>query len=189
MRDLIEKAFLRNYKRYFRILTEYYPSHNDIGFTERNLSCNFVTALEYELGKGCFSWFEAPIDLENKKHIDAIVFDIANKVSFLIEAKRFTSKSVLKKAHEDIKRMNNKNHIDLLEAGLYSTNIEKRYAILLGDIWTETTTKKDILTTWPDYVLDHEVCFSMHKGFAELQTDESWKYDYNLLIVAQEISI
>ncbi|PSV11638.1 hypothetical protein C0W59_19075, partial [Photobacterium kishitanii] len=85
MIDKIRNGFKGTYLRYEHILNRYYPAHNSTGFTERNLTNNFVAAMEKELGLDCISWFEAPICLENKAHIDAVI--LTDDSTILIEAK------------------------------------------------------------------------------------------------------
>jgi hypothetical protein len=61
MLELIQSAFQKPHDRYCKILNIYYPGHKSAGFTERNLTCNFVFCLEQLLGESAISWFEAPI--------------------------------------------------------------------------------------------------------------------------------
>ncbi|WP_208598941.1 hypothetical protein [Photobacterium angustum] len=76
-------------QRYMKILSNYYPAHSSTGFTERKLTNNLVLAFERVLGESCISWFEAPICLNNGKHIDAVIF--FESITILIESKRLTS--------------------------------------------------------------------------------------------------
>jgi hypothetical protein len=91
MLTLIQSAFQKTHPRYCKILNNYYPAHKSAGFTERNLTGNFVYCLEQLLGENAISWFEAPINLETKEHIDAVVFDMERRCSIQIEAKRFSN--------------------------------------------------------------------------------------------------
>jgi hypothetical protein len=67
-------------------LNNYYPAHGGTGFTERN----FVVTLQAVLGDKSISWFEAPLDIKTKTHLDAVVFDSERQCSFMIESKRFS---------------------------------------------------------------------------------------------------
>ena len=55
----IEIAFDKTINNYCRILNAYYPAHNNTGFTERNLTHNFVKSLESTLGNNAIAWLEA----------------------------------------------------------------------------------------------------------------------------------
>ncbi|MGU5889883.1 hypothetical protein [Aeromonas hydrophila] len=74
MQVFLDKLMARLHSRYTTIFSHYYPAHGSTGFTERNLTNNFVSALESLYPGSCFSWFEAPISLTEKKHMDAVVF-------------------------------------------------------------------------------------------------------------------
>lgn len=136
--DTLEKAFEGLHKRYCKILENYYPAHGSTGFTERNLTNNFIISIENILGEDSIFWTEAPIDIEKKKHIDAVVFDIREKSSFMIESKRFSNpEQKIREANNDILRMKDPKHYSLLERNLRKINIKNRYAILLADVWME----------------------------------------------------
>jgi len=185
----IEKAFNKQHDRYMTLLEAYYPAHNETGFTERNLSHNFVAALESVLGDECISWFEAPINLKKKQHIDAVVFDPVSKASFMIESKRINGNSKIISIKNDIKRLRLEENIYLLEDGLYDVSIEKRYAIVLADLWTENEKREDLLATWPRFIYDNDFVFAATKDFNELSHREKWKESYNIMISVQEIKI
>lgn len=181
----IELAFENLHKRYTKILKNYYPAHGSTGFTERNLTNNFVVSLELALGENSISWFEAPIDTESNKYIDAVVFDLDQKHSFMIESNRFSNPSQkIREAKGDIERMKNPSHYNLLEKGfkdLSNIKIEKRYAILLADVWKETKGKSELFYTWPNSVCDEGNALWAEKfGFENLP-------NYSLLIVAMEV--
>lgn len=189
MIDKIKKAFNGTYLRYDHILNRYYPAHNSTGFTERNLTNNFVAAMEKEIGENCVSWFEAPINLNNKAHIDAVIF--TDDAMILVEAKRFTSPgSKIKSVESDIERMHCSESIKLLEAGLvYSNSQRKRYSVILADVWTENKEKKELFDTWPNCLADNEFIYSDKVSFGGLHSQKSWKHDYKLLIAVNEIKI
>jgi len=188
MIPLLEATALKLHERYTKILNNYYPAHNGTGFTERNLSHNFVASLEEVLGFGHLSWFEAPIDIKKKKHLDAVVFDIHRKISFLIESKRFSDvTNKIKSVKNDIVRMQSPAHIELLEKGLININIENRYAIVLVDVWTETKSKQTLLNTWPECIGNDQIMWSKSVSFENLTTKGKWKYNYNILMAAIEI--
>jgi cysteine sulfinate desulfinase/cysteine desulfurase-like protein len=57
MLDLSKSAFQKMHQRYCKILNNYYPAHNSNGFTERNLTNNFVYALEGVTGENTYRGF------------------------------------------------------------------------------------------------------------------------------------
>jgi len=184
MHNAIEKAFDKTINNYCRILSAYYPEHNSTGFTERNLTHNFVKSLESTLGDNSISWLEAPLNLERKLHLDAVVFCPDSKTSFLIEAKRLSN--LPKKIDEiknDIERMSLLDHHRVLEYGL-SFKIEKRYAITITDVWLESEAKKSAYHTWPNCVHNSDKVWSKKGGFNSLDTDKNWKNNYHILIAA-----
>jgi hypothetical protein len=189
MLNLIQSAFQKTHARYCKILNNYYPAHKSAGFTERNLTGNFVYCLEQLLGENAISWFEAPINLETKEHIDAVVFDLERKHSILIEAKRFSNpgKKIIE-AKSDIERLRNPENHNVLERELRDMTIESRYGIILADVWKETKTKNEIYDTWPESICDRgEVLWSGKCGFEGLEINGEWKNFYNLLIAVFEV--
>ncbi len=67
MLNIFQSAFQKTHSRYCKILNNYYPAHKSAGFTERNLTGNFVYSLEQLLGENAISWFEAQINLDNRR--------------------------------------------------------------------------------------------------------------------------
>lgn len=178
--------------RYRNILSKYYPAHGSTGFTERNLTNNLVTSLEFALGKECISWFEAPICTDTNKHMDAVIF--FEDVTILIEAKRLTSiGSQLNSINEDINRMFSSRTIAMLEHGLPLSQLtRKRYSIVLVDVWTETNAKMNAYETWPNILPSYFkelMVFSEKLSFDNLPVDDSWKDNYKILIAIAEIKI
>lgn len=180
--NTLEKAFEGLHTRYCKILENYYPAHGSTGFTERNLTNNFIISIENILGENSIFWLEAPIDIEKKKHIDAVVFDIKEKSSFMIESKRFSNpEQKIREANNDIIRMKDPKHYGLLEKNLRKIKIENRYAILLADVWRENEKKITIYEQWPQSVYQGQDVFWANK----LQF-ESLK-NYSLLILAVKL--
>ena len=176
--------------RYMKILSKYYPAHGRTGFTERNLTNNLVAALEQVLGNNCISWFEAPICLDNGKHMDAVVF--LDDVTIFIEAKRLTSiKPQLESITEDVERMFSAKTIELVEKGLLPVNSDRRrYSIVLADVWTENEEKIAAHKVWPSQLpsgFKESIVFSHRLSFDELCVDGNWKNNYKILIVISEI--
>jgi hypothetical protein len=177
--DTLEKAFDGLHKRYCKILESYYPAHGSTGFTERNLTNNFIFSIENVLGENSIFWFEAPIDIKKKKHIDAVAFDVKERSSFMVESKRFSNpEQKIREANNDISRMKDPRHYGLLEKNLRKVKIEYRYAILLADVWQENEKKIKIYDQWPQSVYQgQDVCWSSKLQFNTLD-------NYSLLILA-----
>jgi len=179
------------HSRYSTILSQYYPAHNSTGFTERNLTNNFVFALENSLGKECISWFEAPICKDSSKHIDAVIF--FDNVTILLEAKRFTSpNSKVKSVISDLDRMHLVKSIEVLEDGLATKSKErKRYSIVLADVWTETEAKMSVYAYWPDCITNNsnrDFMYSSTLSFSDLPVEGKWKNNYKILIAVSKIN-
>mgnify|MGYP006423449285 CR=1 FL=1 len=177
----LDKAFEKLHERYCKILENYYPAHGSTGFTERNLTSNFVFAIESILGDNSIFWLEAPIDIEKRKHIDAVVFDLKSQSSFLIESKRFSNpEQKILEANNDISRLKNRKHYELLEKKL-KTKINERYAVLLADVWRENEKKREIYDQWPTSVYQkQDVVWSNKSEFNSLK-------NYSLLILAVKL--
>ncbi|MBV7469320.1 hypothetical protein [Aeromonas sp. sif0611] len=183
----IELAFEKTIERYSNILNSYYPAHNGTGFTERNLTNNFVSSLDRTLEGSTISWFEAPLSTTVKKHLDAVVFHPESKTSFLIEAKRISNPSQkINSIKNDIERMRSADHHATLELGLQGIKIENRYAIVLADIWLESKTKIEIYNNWPQSICESGTP-SFIGEFDTLQTESAWKNNYKILGAAIKI--
>lgn len=176
----LQDAFTMLHDRYKKILENYYPAHGSVGFTERNLTHNFAISLENVLGSSSICWFEAPISIKPKKHIDAIVFDLNQKRTFLIESKRFSNpEQKIEEAKKDIERMKDQNHISLLERNLHGIKIKERYAVLLADVWKENDRKREIYGSWP--------CDLYPGAFFSMKTGINGIENYSLLILAVKL--
>ncbi|MCC4860688.1 hypothetical protein [Vibrio splendidus] len=178
--------------RYTKILSQYYPAHGSIGFTERNLTNNLVRSLEDAFGEKCISWFEAPICLKDGKHIDAVVF--YEDITILIEAKRLTSvKSKIGAIEHDIERMFSTDTIEMLEKNFNSNRSQRRrYSIVLADVWTENDEKINAYESWPNQLPSHFIetlLFSKSLPFNHLCVEGNWKDNYKILIAVSEIKI
>lgn len=188
MKAFLDQVMDRFYNRYSSILSQYYPAHGSTGFTERNLTNNFVSALESLDPDNCLSWFEAPIDITDKKHIDAVVFTETDL--FLIEAKRFTAPwSQANSVKSDIERMLSPMSLELLENGLRHTIERNRYAVVLADVWTETKGKKDIFERWPECLESGPFLYTKTLEFNGLQIEGEWKHNYKILVAVLEIPV
>ena len=187
--NIIKDAFTEMQSRYLKILNNYYPAHKSIGFTERNLTNNFVASMEKVNGNNCISWFEAPITDNESLHVDAIIFDLSSKTLFIIEAKRLKTNSDLESVRDDIMRMHDKDYITKLEEELVDIQINKRFAIVLADVWQENEPTKSIYNNWPECLAAGTFQYSNKLGFASVNRDNDWKKKYHILIAVDEIKI
>ena len=141
-----ESIFEAYTKRYESILDVLYPSKNNTGFTERNLSVNFAAAYE-AAHPGSVTWYEFQFGQKNNLHLDAVIINKAEKEILLIESKRFknTTKQVAE-VEEDILRIfftkdeyweEFEDRID----GFFNYDV---YGVILADVWTETKPKTKI---------------------------------------------
>jgi hypothetical protein len=181
-------AFDHTLHKYTKILSSYYPAHGSTGFTERNLTNNFVSGLEQALGEDAFAWFEAPLNPKEKLHLDAIVFDPATKSCFLIEAKRFSNinKKITETMH-DLQRMLHDAHHATLELGLSNLRIERRYAVVLADVWTESKGKLAAFNDWPACLENCSFDVAKKGGFEELMIEKDWKHHYKIMMAAKRL--
>ena len=188
MKSILQTAFNETIFKYSLILNNYYPAHKSTGFTERNLTTNFVSALEEQLGKQAFAWYEAPLHTEEKLHLDAVVFDKNTSSCFLIESKRFSNlKSKIAQTKHDIERMSHQVHHETLERGLRDFKIEHRYAVVLVDIWTEGTEKTNTYLAWPKCLGDENHIVDCKSGFESLVTDKEWKHNYKIMMAVKKL--
>lgn len=186
---IFKDVFTEMQSRYLKILDNYYPAHGSIGFTERNLTNNFVASMERVYENNCISWFEAPITDNEKLHVDAIIFDLSSKTLFIIEAKRLKSTSSLGSVRKDIVRMHTRKYIAKLEDELIGIQIKKRFAIVLADVWKENDATKNIYNNWPKCITDEDFYYSSKLGFESINRENEWKKKYYILIAVEEIKI
>ena len=175
--SLFQPIFKEMVERYKMIFSCIYPAFGKTGFTERNLTSNFVAASESVYGKDCRAWFEMPIRKSKKEHFDAMLWDQSQERNFLamIEAKRFSNPE--NKMHSflwDILRMTSENafsEVALCQGG-------DRYIIALADVWLDTKPKKKIFEKWsPEYIREewdnfHSVEKTFPASFPAVVTSE-----------------
>ena len=137
--DLIKTVMNRVKTRYEKILEDYYPSYDSIGFTERNLTFNFCSQFEQLWNetslheKNLVIWQEAPIKNGDKKdeHIDSLIID--GNFVYLVEAKRLNGSDKIGSIDDDIDRMKK------IAAGEYLLRDlpknAKFFLIVLVDFW------------------------------------------------------
>ncbi|SHM25310.1 hypothetical protein SAMN05720467_1085 [Fibrobacter sp. UWB7] len=137
--DLIKTVMNRVKTRYEKILEDYYPSYESLGFTERNLTFNFCSQYEQLWNEksshehNLVIWQEVPICNEGKlgEHIDSLIID--NDCVYLIEAKRLNGTDKIASIKSDIKRLKNVA-IGKLEINKIPQNV-KMFLIVLVDFW------------------------------------------------------
>ncbi len=144
-------------KKYSKILTEYYPTYGNRGFTEQNLSALFVEAYK-EIYPDTIAWFEAPLESVKKenghfdnKHIDVILFDFKEQTMILVESKRIHSERKLNGAKQDLRRITDRNNFEFLLKNLRNRDGIRRVKsiiLVLADIWTDKRHKISRLEKW-----------------------------------------
>jgi hypothetical protein len=162
MQDLelnkIKTAFSKMQTRYDVILNNYFPSD---GFTESNLTADFVKNLQDEMGGSAATWQAACStphhnqntlvqSNENTKHLDAIVFDVTPNTSLIIEPNKFGQlPNRIVTVLEDIKQIKNKANPNILDKGLNHKILTTQcYGILLADYWYKK--KTELPGMWPE---------------------------------------
>ena len=145
------KCFQGYLDRYINLLEKYYPAHGSTGFTERNQSVNFASAVE-AVYPDAFTWYEAPIGDRRNEHVDAVIFIPSIHGMVMIESKRFSNTGKkLKDTAADIMRISKRDNHLAVVAGLdqrYKSCLENVYGLVLADVWLETSTKNKIFNTW-----------------------------------------
>lgn len=194
IKQALQAAFDKTISKYSLILNNYYPAHNSTGFTERNLTNNFVNSLveilnEQAKGEQALAWYEAPLSAEEKLHIDAVVFDKYSNSCFLIESKRFSNlnKKISETKH-DIQRMSHQLYHQTLERGLGEDfKIENRYAVVLVDIWIEGKNKTSTYVEWPKCLNSAPFELDCRRGFESLATEAQWKQNYKIMMAVKKL--
>jgi len=159
---MFEDIFNCYYTLYEDILDGFYPAKNGTGFTERNLSVNWVKALgKTRADDRITSWFEYQCGEKNNEHIDALVWDRDKKELFIIEAKRYNNlPSKIRSVEEDVVRIKGLSlYNDILEyerdgkkyVRIPKEGVERCYGIILADVWPEDTgSKEKLLKSYKD---------------------------------------
>ena len=139
----IEEVISQTAKRYEKILRNYYPSFDSVGFTERNLTFNFCSTF-YNMAADdeLIIWQEVPIknnDDSKKEHFDSLIISRKEKVIYLIEAKRLGYRGKIESMRTDFDRMKKKwKNINIDE----DTKTYSKYAIIIADIWIPHTNER-----------------------------------------------
>lgn len=124
---------------YENILSEFYPSKGSTGFTERNLSVNWVKAVEKcQRNDDIISWFEYQFGSQNNQHIDALLWNRSAETLFLIESKRFNDPlAKIREVGEDIVRLQDAYVEIKKEKRIDLKRIKHCYGIILADVWVK----------------------------------------------------
>jgi hypothetical protein len=145
-----EPVFKGMIDRYTRIFGGIYPAYKSTGFTERNLTNNFVAAAESCFGKELMGWFEMPTGLKKKGHIDAFIWNEKANFKAAIEAKRFSDPvNKMRSIVSDLKRVCTEStfaDISVCKSG-------DKYVIVLADVWLETKAKRELFQEWEPVLL------------------------------------
>jgi len=155
---IIKSVFCDTINTYCNTLTNYYPSFESIGFTERNLTFNFCHNY-FSIYQKAKIWQEVPINKKNEKgkydeHFDSLIIDEANKLLIFIEAKRLNSGNKLESINADYARLKQ----DFSKIYNYDKFQEfTKYGILLADIWIprlKPNKKQELLSKFETFCED-----------------------------------
>ncbi|MCD4737283.1 MAG: hypothetical protein K8R53_14665 [Bacteroidales bacterium] len=196
--NTIKEVFTKTCWRYEQMLEDYYPSHGNTGFTERNITFNFCCAfLKENNDENLIIWQEVPIkDKEDKSyrdHIDSLIIDDKNRTLFLIEAKRLNETEKMNSIRKDFKRL--KNNWSSINFGKKEDRKSyHKYLLILADFWKpdkkKEPNKKQELFDWfkdfkknehPDY-LYQKIEISGRKS-----TEKELKEQYYLMYKAWKL--
>lgn len=155
--EIFQNTFEQMYHRYEMILDTFRPSRKRVGFTEVNLTHNFIIALKDQFPKSdLVEWLEFPWGGDGRKRIDAIIFSKKDKWILFIEAKRFQSEKKVIKLNSDLSKIESFCHHEKFESifvdhhGVDDIANYKHYIVALADVWTEEKSP-DWKTNLPNY--------------------------------------
>ncbi|MCD8325594.1 MAG: hypothetical protein LUC90_02590 [Lachnospiraceae bacterium] len=160
-----KEEVLRVYQHnYEKILNIFYPSKKSIGFTERNLTVNFSKAYEAiatAAGDECCSWFELPVNVNGRDHVDAVIINTTQKEILLIEAKRYMNlQNKVLEVIKDVERINTLDWIRELtdersndgeRPVLQRIEDYKIFGVILADLWIENENRQVICELYQNH--------------------------------------
>ena len=161
MRGILGKIIDEYHRRYEEILDAMYPSFDQTGLQERNLTVNFLAAAETveekEEGKTrpTFLWW-TEFQFGDGKHLDGVAFDLEAKEVFLIESKRHKGEKQAKETEEDVGRiLSVASDIEKLNSR-FNAPVDlgdfSVYGVILADSWVGPSQKRgqavSILNEW-----------------------------------------
>lgn len=181
--QILEMVFNGTVQCYKNTLTNYYPSFESIGFTERNLTFNYCHSY-FSVNEHAKVWQEVPLNVKNEKgkydeHYDSLIIDEKNKLFVLIEAKRLNSERKLDSIKEDYNRIKSKYS----KINNYDKYAEyNKYGILLADIWIprdhpKRTSKMGLLKKFESFSNEFDAFFLKKEVNAKISDNE----EYHLL--------
>jgi hypothetical protein len=170
------EKILQQYKQnYCRIFESIYPSKNNTGFTERNLSVNFAKAYE-QIYPQAFTWYEFQFGHNNNLHYDAIIINPENREIVVVESKRFSE--LFKKVREvgqDIERIRafSTNYFEEFVGRIPNLKEYTVVGVILADVWAKGKNKITISEAFKNssfiqYVRQH---------FCKIDEEESWFFN------------
>ena len=178
--------------RYARILGKIWPTINDNGFNEHNLTANFTAAYEAVAAnhrEETSAWFEfqIPNGKRNNHRIDGLIVNHTRKELYLVEAKRFSKNKLTKKRGElgdDFIRINKldlNRRFEKFFAGDESIAEYQVFGVLLFDLWTENQEEKELVGHWT------AICETPDSNKLSVFFDRSIEYDDLLLPGIREV--
>lgn len=134
---------------YGKVLDGFYPSKRSIGFTEKNLTANFIEAYREinreQNGGDLHVWYEFPFGEGNdsRNHLDAIIINktAGSKEILLIESKRINAKYKVEEVAKDVGRIigvfERREKEFAEERGFAGVSEYTFYGVILMDVWNE----------------------------------------------------
>lgn len=201
--EVIQIAFEKMYHRYEMIFNTFRPSRKSIGFTEVNLTHNFVIALKDQFPKSdLVEWLEFPWGGDGKKRIDGIVFSKKDKWIIFIEAKRFQSEKKVIKLNSDLSKIESFCQHEKFESifvdhhGVDDIANYQHYIVALADVWTEKKSpdwKTNLPNYWmapdtfPDEFQDCEQLLNLLKNGKVYSKASNQHKEYHLLCAIKQL--
>ena len=134
--EKIEKALVEMKNLYEKIFKVIRPRIDSTGYTERNQTCNFVTAF-LQGNPNAVAWYEFPLN-DKRSHIDAIIYDERDNTFYLVEAKRYNSDKKVESIINDFVRCckSQRKVAEICFKGMDYPECNY-YVVILADLWKE----------------------------------------------------
>jgi len=143
--EKIENALVKMKNQYEKIFKVMRPRIGSTGYTERNQTCNFVTAF-LQGNAEAVAWYEFPLT-DKRSHIDAVIFDKSDNTLYLVEAKRYNNDKKVNYIIEDFKRCYKSQRQIAENCSFDAINHTEcnYYVVILADLW------KDCIKYWTSW--------------------------------------
>ncbi len=156
-REFFEEILKEIRGHYVNVLSKFYPTVGNRGFTEENLTVACGNAFAKRFPEAVI-WYEFPFVTKptDSFHVDLAIFIPEERHLVLVESKRFSERGKDKECTRDFKRISDPENIVALlkEYSKHNEGIVNKYdkvtACILADVWTESKFKWEVYKQWCD---------------------------------------